>query len=105
REDVAPNRASLEAAYRAAAYAVEAPGGRFALRVGERSADADRLLAEHGAETWAYLTAYNPGSRPLPAAENRARQDELRRAVAAAGFAAFAGEGAGAGWPPEASLL
>jgi hypothetical protein len=102
---VGPDRESLEAAYRATAYWVEAPAGRFALRVGVRCTDLDRLLAAHGVEAWAYVTAYNPGSWPLPEAENRARQDELCRAVAAAGYAAYAGEGVGAGWPPEASLL
>jgi hypothetical protein len=99
-----PDR-DLEVAYRATAYTAETPPGRLVLRVDAASPELDRLLAEHGVTTWAYITAYNPGSVPTAAAENEARQRELRDAVERAGYAFFEGAGVGEGWPPEQSLL
>jgi hypothetical protein len=83
------------------------PKGRLCLRVGQRCVELDDLLAGHGVTTWAYVTAFNPGSVLLPADENSARQRELERSVAALGLASYPGEGIGddGRWPPEASLL
>ncbi len=102
-----PRKANLEAAYRATSYLVDGPAGRFAIRVGAVSPDADALAAAHHAHTWAFVTAYNPGSVAAPPEDNRARQDELDSAVTAAGFPYYHGEGKGDddGWPPEPSLL
>ena len=97
----------LEAAYRATSYFVDGPGGRFALRVGRASPHADALAEAHGATTWAYITAHNPGSTPSPPERNEARQRELKRAVAEAGYRFYRGEGMGdnGAWPAEPSLL
>ena len=102
-----PRRVELEAAYRATSYVVDGPTGRFAVRVGAVSPEADALTATQHVATWAYLTAYNAGSVPAPAEVNLARQRELEQAVAAAGFPFFRGEGKGDddAWPPEPSLL
>ena len=57
--------------------------------------------------TWAFITAYNPGSVAARPEENRARQGELERAVTAAGLCFYRGEGKGddGAWPAEPSLL
>jgi hypothetical protein len=102
-----PDRSALDAAYRATSFFVDGPAGRFAVRVGRPCAELDRLLDEQGKATWAYVTAYNPGSSPAPAAANIAAQRELEQAVAEAGYPYYRGEGAGddGTWPPEPSLL
>jgi len=94
-------RAALERAYRATTYRA----GPLRLRVGERSAALDAMLAERGADEWAYLTAWNPGSQPCPEAENRAAQGRLLERLAA--WPTLAGESRGddASWPAEPSVL
>ena len=80
---------------------------RIAIRVGEPSAALDALLAERGASTWAYVTAWNPHATHLPPAENAKRHDELVRSLAAEARPFFEGEGVGdsGDWPPERSVL
>lgn len=96
----------LRAAYEAAVYRVdEGPRGRFMIRVGERSADVDALLAEAGADSWAFITAANPRSVRLTAGENAARAAALANVVAERRLVHFAGTGGGAEWPAEPSLL
>ena len=96
-----------EAVYRATSYGVDDGPHRLAIRVGERCAALDALLAAHGAEEWAYLTAWNPGGRPAPAAANAAAQARLAAALAATGRPLLRGAGAGPdpGWTPEPSFL
>jgi hypothetical protein len=98
---------ALFEAYGRTTFVADTPRGRLLLRVGRRSAELDDLLAAHGVATWAYVTAFNPGSRLLPAEANAARRRELERVIAARGFAAYPGEGIGddGRWPPEPSLL
>ena len=72
-------RAELEAAYRAALYRA----GGIVLRVGNPGPEAG---------CWAFLTACNPMSCPLPDAENASRMDWLRADLS--GFVLHEGEGA-----------
>jgi hypothetical protein len=68
-------RAKLEPAYRATTYAA---GLSIRLRVGQPHPFLDDMMAFRGIEEYAYLTAWNPGSKELPDEENRVRQDALR---------------------------
>lgn len=70
-------RCKLSAAYTATHYRVftDPP---FVLRVGEASAALDALLASDATDTWALITACNPGSVPLSPAENADRMNQLR---------------------------
>lgn len=98
----------LQAAYEATDYLVEGGArGGFVIRVGARSADVDALLEAAGVEAWAFVTAANPRSRPLSAAENSARMSRLAAIVRQRGLASCAGAGVAAdgAWPPEPSLL
>lgn len=107
-DGVSTERERLQVAYEATAYRVdEGPGGPFVIRVGARSVAADARLAAAGADAWAFITACNPGSTPLPAADNEARMTRLGRVVRDRGLVTYAGAGAGpdAGWPPEPSLF
>jgi hypothetical protein len=94
-------------AYRRTTFYANTSHGRFGLRIGVRVPKLDTLLAEHGVDSWAYVTAYNPGSVRFDEPHNRRRQDELERLVHETGRACFRGEGVGDDnrWPPEPSLL
>jgi hypothetical protein len=96
-----------EAAYRATSYRVDDGGQRFAIRIGERCAPLDALLAARGLDEWAYLTAHNPGGRAAPPAANERAQARLEAELAAAGREILRGASAAdAGdWPPEPSVL
>jgi hypothetical protein len=97
----------LDAAYRATAYVVQGPEGRFTIRVDEVTTPLDDLLVRHGSRCWAFVTAHNPGSTLLSADENRGRTAELERLVAAAGYPTYPGEAVAddGAWPTEPSLL
>jgi hypothetical protein len=100
-----PRQASLEAAYRAAVYRVDAPEGPFILRAGQSSPEADALLRRHGHACWAYLTACNPGSVILSSEENLARSAQLRERLAGWPFLEGEGSAPDGSWPGEKSFL
>ena len=95
------------AVYRATRYEVDDGGVRLALRIDAPCAALDALLVARGVEEWAYLTAWNPGGRPAPAAANAEAQARLEAEVTASGRPFLRGASvADAGdWPPEPSLL
>jgi len=99
--------AALLDAYRRTTFIANTPDGRISLRIGQRCSELDDLLVKHGVTTWAYVTAFNPGSKILPREDNLGRHRKLEQLLASQGFAAFGGEGIGDDdqWPPEASLL
>ncbi|MDQ3586062.1 MAG: DUF3293 domain-containing protein [Acidobacteriota bacterium] len=94
-------------AYRQTTYRAELPAGEINLRIGELNPVLERFLAERQINEWAFVTAHNPGSRPLDEAENFARHQALVADMRAVGHVLF--EGAGVGddkrWPAERSLL
>jgi hypothetical protein len=98
---------TLLEAYRKTAFNADTPRGRLSLRVGQRCRELDDLLTDHGVSTWAYVTAFNPGSMRLRDEENEARRHHLEAVVASLGVVSYAGEGVAAdgGWSPEPSLL
>jgi hypothetical protein len=49
------------------------------IRIGRRSAAMDRLLRSHNQREAAFVTAFNPFSRPMPAGWNRRMQIRLVR--------------------------
>jgi Protein of unknown function (DUF3293) len=94
-------------AYRRTAFTADTPTGRLSLRVGQHCPELDHLLHDRGVSAWAFVTAFNPGSRRLPDNENEARQRRLKAAVASLGLSSYPGEGVADNgeWPPEHSLL
>ena len=94
-------------AYERTRFCVQDGTKRICFKAGSHKPDLDALLARHDATRWAFITAWNPGSRPLSKTENARRHADLRAAVREAGLEALDGEGVGedASWPPEQSLL
>lgn len=99
--------AGIMKAYRATTFLIEAHSGRIALRDGKRSPALDDLLARHGVEWWAFITAWNPRSRPLARGVNARRQRHLERYVIRLGHAILPGLGVpdDGDWTPEESCL
>jgi hypothetical protein len=100
--------ADLRAAYEATSYVVHAsPVGGFTIRCGAVSPALDALLAAAATDTWAFITAHNPGSRRLDDAENRHRHAALVEEVRRRGLVWYDGAGAGNDgvWPAEESVL
>ena len=93
-------------AYTETAYHVHGEPG-FTLHLGEASPE---LLAAHerqGVDCSAYLTAWNPFSRPTDDAANAARQAELLDALSRLGLVCIPGLGGhpSNAWPGEDSVL
>jgi hypothetical protein len=98
---------ALLAAYRRTSFYADTARGRLVIRIGESHPDLDAILRASGCETWAYLTAFNPGSVRLSDAENDRGQRELEDALRPLEHPMFPGEGVGddGTWPPERSIL
>jgi hypothetical protein len=88
-------------------YVFDGDAKPIRFRAGSTKPRLDALLDRYGATRWAFLTAWNPGSTPLPDAENTKRQDDLLAQLLAAGYRCLPGEGRGedSSWPPEESIL
>jgi hypothetical protein len=100
-------RTALWAAYRRTTYVAHTSHGDIPISPGRRSLALDGLLNERRVRDWAYVTAYNPASRPRAEEENVRRQQELVDAVRDRGLAFLDGEGIGedSSWPAEPSIL
>jgi len=91
--------------YEAARYVVHLASGAVTLRHGE-FAPALNALLEESAPNWAFITAWNPGSRRLSRPENERRQRELIRELSGR-YRLFPGAGMDDdnAWPAELSVL
>src|SRR5262245_21075448 len=94
-------------AYRNTSFSADTPLGHLELRIGKLCPQLEQLLVSLGARSWAYLTAFNPGLKPVSDEENEERDHRLEERIDALGFLAFGGEGVGddRSWPGERSLL
>ena len=98
---------SLLQAYLATSYEADLPNGRIALRIGEHSPVLDKLMRKNGYQSWAFVTAFNPGSQSLSEDENRTRHQQLQLDIQTQDLPFFHGAGCPAkgDWQPELSLL
>ena len=80
---------------------------RFSLRIGRHSAPLQALHTTHNVHCSAYITACNPYSQPLTAAQNAARHAALLRVLRRQGLAWVPGVGRhlAGNWPGERSVL
>jgi N-formylglutamate deformylase len=97
----------LWSAYESTVFCATLDGTEIRIGPGEMHAPLDHALEARSVTTWAYITAWNPGSWELSIRENDARHERLKEEVLRLGFEAFEGEGqpAHAAWVPERSLL
>jgi hypothetical protein len=98
---------ALVRAYRNTAFEVDHAERHFAIWIGKRCEPLDALLRQHGQRQWAYVTACNPYSVRLAAADNARRQSALQAYLREAGFVIYPGRGVPAepGWQSEDSFL
>jgi hypothetical protein len=94
-------------AYLRTTFVAETPNGKIEIRPGSSSVALDSILRKNRVAEWAYVTAYNPGSRLMSDEINKRAHEELRRVVSERRLICFDEHGVGPGgvWPPEASLL
>lgn len=92
----------LISAYLRTRYEVWAP--RFTIRTGELHPGLDAWLE---GKNWAFITAWNPCSQPLPEEENRRRQRMLEDALREGKWRYFPGAGVPEdnSWQAEESFL
>lgn len=102
-----PLPTSLWTTYQRTELSASVDGVEIRLRPGATHPSLDDALQRRKVTTWAYITAWNPGSRQLARQENDARHEQLKNDLAARGFEAFEGEGfpMKLAWPPERCLL
>ena len=91
--------------YRESTYRFCDDSGIVALRIGEPSAALRALMQSRAVATAAYLTAWNPGSEPLPFEANRERNERLRAELRSMGFEHLDGEGGKDDWLEESYLV
>ncbi|MGH8117025.1 MAG: DUF3293 domain-containing protein [Rhodanobacteraceae bacterium] len=97
---------SIRRAWSETEYRVRLPRGGYAsIRCGCALPAALLALLERADDPWGYITAWNPAGVRHPLAGNRARQRQLRDALAAANYRFRPGIGVGPGDWREASLF
>lgn len=99
----------LQQAYRQTRYVVRppTPAAPITLQVDGPCPQLDAWLTAHGFDCAAFITAYNPRSQALAAAENQTRMQALQAMLQAQELTWLPGEGVPdqPGWQAEPSLL
>jgi hypothetical protein len=97
----------LRQLYHATRYVVTEGAAEIAVRIGEPSPLLDAMLGRRSVETGAFITAWNPGSRPLDPAANDAAAARLASLVVALGIDSLPQQGIPdePGWAPEDGLF
>jgi hypothetical protein len=94
-------------AYERTRFCAHDGGRQVCFMAGSVSRRLQSLLARHNANTFAFVTAWNPGSKRLTRAKNERRGRLLEADVAALGYRGLHGVGIGEdpAWEPEESLM
>lgn len=97
----------LETAYRATCYRVFLPGGQCDLRIGQANPVLKAWLETAGVESFAIITAFNPGSALAASEQNAERQAQLECDLLEGNYEPYAGENVpdGPEWPSEESCF
>lgn len=101
----------LLAAYRTTRYVVRphasTEGVEQVLRVGGLHPTLDAALLARGHREWAFLTAWNPGSRPRGKEENQREQERLTSQLVAGGWvvAPAIGEAEDCSWSEQSLFI
>jgi hypothetical protein len=94
-------------AYEKTRFCADDGARRICFKAGSRNDRLEALLKRKSVTRWAFITASNPHSKPLPLEVNARRHADLLQAVADLELEALPGEGIGEdpAWTPEQSLL
>ena len=99
-------------AYLRAEYWVGFPDNRILLQIGDHAAGLSRLAPAAGGEfafdeSWAYITAWNPGSEVRMEFMNREKQEDMELFLRGAGYALLPGvaHDPTGQWPDEEGVL
>lgn len=82
----------LEAAYLATTYRVFLPGGVADLRIGQPNEMLHCWLETADCQSFAIISAYNPGGEPRDAGKNAERQSQLECDLLEGNYEPYAGE-------------
>lgn len=98
---------SLFDSFRRTTYQVVGLVPRIDIRLGEHCGPLEAVLESRGARTWAFITAWNPGSVALPHDVNAVRQLELETELAKRRYPTIQALGVPSdeSWVPEVSVL
>jgi hypothetical protein len=98
---------ALIESYKATVFRVCDANSRIAFQVETKNPELDNFLAAHGAQTAAFITAYNPGSQVLSPDENDRAHQALLGALRVSGWRWMDGDGADpqGQWIPETSVM
>jgi hypothetical protein len=98
---------ALLESYKATVFRVWDANSRISFHVENENSELDKLLAAHGAQTAAFITAYNPGSQVLSPDENDRAHQTLLGALRVSGWRWMDGDGADpqGQWIPETSVM
>ena len=93
--------------YRRTEYRVADSGFAFTLHIAQPCVALLECMRHFQVTEAAYLTAWNPRSKPTSIARNKAAQRTLEAEVASRGWRFLFGEGVGSdrSWAPESSIL
>lgn len=106
-EGAAEQMRRLDSAYASTTFIARVADRRLSIKIGQHLPALDDILEEHGAEAWAFITAWNPASETLAPTDNDERQRRLTRDLRRLGVAIYPGRGESADgrWPAEESVL
>lgn len=99
--------AILQIAYEQAIYEVYLNRKTIQFRISDRCLAIDSLISQHGVDSWALITAYNPYSQCLSERNNQQRHQKLIEQIEGLQLAYLdaAGKDPGEIWQPELSLF
>ena len=103
----AQEKANLDRAYRDAIYQVYCHGQIIQLFIDRFNSELDLILKKYDVTSWALITAYNPYSQCLSAAENQQRHQNLIELMRSYNLTFFdaVGKDKDSVWTPEQSIF
>ncbi|MGB0866168.1 MAG: DUF3293 domain-containing protein [Granulosicoccaceae bacterium] len=99
------NESDLAQAYRATTYQLTVNGQQVPVRIGEPAGEMAVHLPQVNAQSWAFITAWNPHSNILSAPENARRNARLFQQLAAKAYAPAIAIPDSTDWPREPGFV
>ena len=96
----------LSRAYRNTRYWVQSP--EMEIKIGRKNEELDVFLFDNHCWQWAFISAFNPGSKVVPVVENEQNHQKLRKKINSLKFRFCEGLGIPAkdeDWQPEKNFL